>query len=218
MTRMLTATDALETYVDEVGVRETPAQIRCRRETARMTESNMQIGPEQGAFMALLVRAMGVKRYIEVGTFTGYSALSVALALPDDGKLIALDVSKEYTDLARGYWAEAGVADKIDLRLGRAVETLDRMIAAGETAFDFAFIDADKPAYDAYYERLLRLLRPGGLIALDNMLWSGKVADPADMTENTVAIRALNRKIHDDARVDMAMTTVGDGVLLARKR
>lgn len=218
MTRMLPASDALFDYIVRVGARERPVLKRCREETARHPHAGMQIGPDQGAAMALIAQLMGAKRYLEIGTFTGYSALAMALALPPDGKVVCCDVSKEYTDLARGYWEDAGVASKIDLRLGPAVETLDRMIADGEAPFDFAFIDADKPRYDAYYERVLKLVRSGGLIALDNMLWSGEVADPANNDESTAALRALNQKIHDDLRVDMAMLALGDGVMLARKR
>jgi caffeoyl-CoA O-methyltransferase len=215
---MLPASDALFDYIVRVGAREHPVLRRCREETARHPHAGMQIGPDQGGVMALLAQLTGAKRYLEIGTFTGYSALAVALAVPPDGQLVCCDVSKEYTDLARGYWQEAGVAAKIDLRLGPALETLDRMIADGEKPFDFAFIDADKPCYDAYYERVLKLVRAGGLIALDNMLWSGEVADFSNNDETTVVLRALNQKIHDDPRVDMAMLALGDGVMLARKR
>ncbi|HEY1838239.1 MAG TPA: class I SAM-dependent methyltransferase [Rhizomicrobium sp.] len=218
MSRVMTVTPALADYVTRLNTHETPAQIRCREETAQMPMGMMQIGADQGAFMALTAKLIGATRYLEIGTFTGYSALSVAQALPADGKLVCCDVSKEFTDRARGYWKEARVDSKIDLRLGPAVETLDAMIAAKETPFDFAFIDADKPNYDAYYERCLKLVRTGGLIALDNMLWSGAVADPANNEESTVAIRALNAKIHADTRVDMALATIGDGVMMARKR
>jgi caffeoyl-CoA O-methyltransferase len=218
MTRMLPASDALFDYIVRVGAREHPVLRRCREETAAHPHAGMQIGPDQGAVMALLAQLTGAKRYLEIGTFTGYSALAVALVFPPDGQLVCCDVSKEYTDLARGFWKEAGVASKIDLRLGPALETLDRMIAEGEKPFDFAFIDADKPRYDAYYERVLKLVRTGGLIALDNMLWSGEVADFSNNDETTVVLRALNQKIHDDPRVDMAMLALGDGVMLARKR
>lgn len=218
MGRALRMTDALETYLAQLGAREHPAQIRCREETAKLPMAMMQISPEQGAFLALMARLIGAKRYLEIGSFTGYSALSVALALPADGKVVALDVSKEYTDKARLYWKEADVASKIDLRLAPALETLDAMIKAKEPAFDLAFIDADKTNYDAYYERALVLVRQGGLIMLDNMLWSGAVADPGITDESTSAIRALNAKIHKDARVDMALAAVGDGVMMARKR
>ncbi len=218
MTRMIPATDQMFDYLARVGVREHSVLKRCREETARHPMAQMQIGPDQGAVMALIAQLMGAKRYLEIGTFTGYSALAVALALPADGNVVCCDVSKEFTDLARGYWEEAGVASRIELRLGPAVETLDAMIAAGEPAFDFAFIDADKQGYDAYYERALKLVRAGGLIALDNMLWSGDVADPSNTDEITVLLRDLNQKIHDDPRVDMALLAIGDGVMLARKR
>jgi caffeoyl-CoA O-methyltransferase len=219
MGRFVKSTDQLEDYLSRVGAREHPAQRRCREETQQMGRmSVMQIAPEQGAFLAMLVKLTGATRCLEVGTFTGYSALSVALALPADGRVVALDVSKEFTDKARVYWREAGVEDKIDLRLGPGVDTLDRMIAAKEGPFDFVFIDADKPNYDNYYERALRLVPSGGLIAFDNMLWSGAVADPTVNDPDTSALRALNAKIHADPRVDMALATVGDGVMLARVR
>jgi caffeoyl-CoA O-methyltransferase len=218
MSRMMPVTEEIIAYVTKFGAREVPAQIRCRRETAEMPMAMMQIGPDQGAFMGLLARLIGARNCVEIGVFTGYSAMSVALALPADGRIVALDISKEFTDRAHPYWKEAGVAGKIDLRLGPAVASLDRMIAAGEGPFDFAFIDADKPSYDAYYERVLTLLRPGGLIAIDNVLWSGAVADPSVTDESTTALRALNAKIQADPRVDIALATVGDGVMLARKR
>ncbi|HTP78639.1 MAG TPA: class I SAM-dependent methyltransferase [Rhizomicrobium sp.] len=218
MGRFVKATDTLMDYLSVVGARETPAQTRCRQETQKLPMAMMQIAPEQGAFMALLAKLTAARRYVEIGTFTGYSALSVAQAMPPDGKVIALDVSKEFTDRARGYWKEAGVENKIDLRLGPGLEALDKMIAAEEGPIDLAFIDADKSNYDGYYERVLKLLRPGGLIALDNMLWSGAVADPKIADADTSALRALNAKIHDDPRVDMALATIGDGVMLARKR
>jgi caffeoyl-CoA O-methyltransferase len=218
MGRFVHATETLMTYLSQMGAREVPAQIRCREETAKMPNAMMQIAPEQGAFLQVLVKLTSAKRYVEIGTFTGYSALSVALAMPADGKLVALDVSKAFTDKAKGYWKEAGVDGKIDLRLGSGLEALDKMIANGEGPIDLAFIDADKPNYDGYYERVLKLLRPGGLVALDNMLWSGAVADPSDDDASTVALRTLNAKIHADTRVDMALATVGDGVMLAVKR
>ncbi len=218
MGRFVHATESLMTYLSRMGAREVPAQTRCREETARMPNAMMQIAPEQGAFLQVLVKLTSAKRYVEIGTFTGYSALSVALAMPADGKLVALDVSKEYTDKAKAYWKEAGVDGKIDLRLGSGLDALDKMIANGEGPIDLAFIDADKSNYDGYYERVLKLLRPGGLVALDNMLWSGAVADPSVTDKDTSALRALNAKIHADARVDMALATVGDGVMLAVKR
>jgi predicted O-methyltransferase YrrM len=218
MSRMMPVTEELTAYVTKVGAREHAALRHCREETARMKNFQMQIGPDQGAVMALLAQLIGARRYLEVGTFTGYSALAVALALAPDGQLVCCDVSREYTDRAREYWKEADVASKIDLRLGPALETLDGLIKENATPFDFAFIDADKSNYDGYYERVLKLLRPGGLIALDNMLWSGQVADPKITDADTSALRALNQKIHDDDRVDMALATLGDGVMLARKR
>jgi predicted O-methyltransferase YrrM len=218
MGRFVHATDALIDYLTKLGARETPAQVRCREETAKMPMAMMQIAPEQGAFLAVLVKLVNARKYVEIGSFTGYSALSVAQALPRDGRVVALDVSKEFTDKARVYWEMGGVAEKIDLRLGPGLEALDRMIAAGEGPFDLAFIDADKTNYDGYYERVLKLLRPGGLVALDNMLWSGAVADPKITDADTSALRALNAKIHADTRVDMALATVGDGVMLAVKR
>lgn len=218
MGRFVKATDSLMAYLSKTGAREVPAQTRCREETGKMSNAMMQIAPEQGAFLQVLAKLAGAKRYVEIGTFTGYSALSVALAMPADGRIVCLDVSKEFTDKARGYWDEAGVAGKIDLRLGPGLDALDKMIAGGEGPFDLAFIDADKTNYDGYYERVLKLLRPGGLVALDNMLWSGAVADPNETDADTVALRALNAKIQADTRVDMALATVGDGVMLAVKR
>jgi predicted O-methyltransferase YrrM len=219
MGHFVESTPELMDYLSRVGAREHPALARCRAETQGMGGiAVMQIAPEQGAFLAMLVKLIGARRCLEVGTFTGYSALAVALALPPDGRLVALDVSKDFTDRARGYWREAEVDGKIDLRLGPGLDSLDRTIAAGEGPFDFAFVDADKVNYDNYYERALKLVRPGGLIAFDNMLWSGAVADPGVTDPDTSALRALNAKIHGDARVDMALATVGDGVMLARVR
>jgi predicted O-methyltransferase YrrM len=218
MSRLMTITPALQDYVARYGAREVPAQVKSRKETAELPMAMMQIGADQGAFMGLMAKAIGAKRCLEIGVFTGYSALSVALALPADGKIVALDISKDFTDRARPIWKEAGVEGKIDLRIGPALDSLDKMIAAKEGPFDFAFIDADKPNYDGYYERVLKLLRPGGLIAIDNVLWSGAVADPSNTDESTKALRALNIKIHGDSRVDMALATIGDGVMLAVKR
>lgn len=210
---------ALDNFVSQFGVREHPALTRCRIETQRDNPmARMQIGEDQGAFMGLLAKLMGATRAIEVGVFTGYSTLATALALPDNGRIVALDISRDYTDIARGYWDEAGMSRKIDLRIGPALESLDAMIAGGEGPFDMAFIDADKTNYDAYYEKLLKLLRTGGLIALDNMLWSGRVVDENDQSDDTRALRALNAKLHDDDRVDIALVTVADGIMLARKR
>ncbi len=218
-TRLLTLTPPLQEYLLSVSLREPPLMRRLREETAALPLSVMQIGPEQGQFMALLVRLIGARRCLEIGTFTGYSALAVALALPPEGRLLCCDINAETTAVARRYWAEAGVADKIDLRLAPALETLDALLAAGEAGrFDYTFIDADKTNYDAYYERALKLLRPGGLILIDNVLWSGAVADSAKNDNDTVALRALNHKLHGDERIDLSMLPVGDGLTLARKR
>lgn len=217
--RTITLSDGLYDYLLDVSLREPDVLRRLREETAKIPAAAMQIAPEQGQFMALLVELMGARKAIEVGTFTGYSSLSVALALPPDGRLVACDVSAEWTDVARRYWAEAGVADRIDLRLGPALETLDALIAEGEAGtFDFAFIDADKAGYDAYYERILTLLRPGGLVSVDNVLWSGRVIDTAKQDSDTRAIRAFNEKIHADPRVSLSLVPIGDGLTLARKR
>lgn len=206
-------------YLQAVSVRDDAVLRRLREETALLPQGGMQISPEQGQLMALLVRLMGARKALEVGTFTGYSSLSVARALPPDGQLVACDVSHEWTSVARRYWQEAGVADRIDLRIAPATETLDGLLATGgRGTFDFAFIDADKPGYDAYYERCLELVRPGGLIAIDNVLWSGKVADPNENDADTVALRVLNTKIHADARVDLSMLPMADGLTLALKR
>jgi predicted O-methyltransferase YrrM len=211
--------DAVERYVSGTIAHETPVQKRLRAETAKLPEAGMQIGADQGALLALLVRAIGARRAIEIGTFTGYSALAVAAALPADGKLVACDVNADWTAIGRRYWTEAGVAAKIDLRLAPALDTLAQLRRDdGTGTFDFAFIDADKASYDAYYEGCLELIRAGGLIALDNMLWSGAVADRRKTDAATKALRALNAKIADDPRVDACLLTIGDGVMLARKR
>jgi len=196
---------------------EVAAQLRER--TAKLPMAGMQIAPEQGAFLALLVHLAGARTCLEVGTFTGYSALRTALALPADGRLVCCDISTEYTDIGRPFWQEAGVQDKIDLRIGPAAETLESLLESGdEGGFDMMFIDADKTGYDAYYELGLRLLRPGGLIAIDNVLWGGDVANPEVDTPDTSALRALNAKIRDDERVTRAMLPIGDGLTLAVKR
>ena len=211
--------EAVERYIATTTVRETAVQKKLRDETSRLPQAGMQIGADQGAFFALLVHAIGARKALEIGTFTGYSALAVAMALPADGKLVACDVSEEWTAVGRRHWAEAGVAHKIDLRIAPALDTLAGLVAAGQAGtFDFAFIDADKPGYDGYYERCLELVRPNGLIAIDNVLWSGKVADPAVDDESTVALRKLNAKVADDPRVEACLLTVGDGVLLVRRR
>lgn len=211
--------DELYDYILANSLRDRPELKALRDETALMPMAGMQISPDQGQFMALLVKAMGARKVIEVGTFTGYSALVVAGALPADGKLVACDVSEEYTSVGHPHWNKAGLALKIDLRLGPAVETLDAMIAAGESGqYDMAFIDADKENYGLYYESCLTLLRPGGLILVDNVLWGGRVADPAEQDESTQAIRALTKKMHADERIDFSMLPVGDGLSLAVKR
>ncbi len=211
--------DRLYGYVLENSLREPPLLTRLREETAKDPMARMQIAPDQGQFMALLVRLMGARRALEVGTFTGYSALAVALALPPDGHLVALDKSAEWTAVAERYWLEAGVSDKITLLLGEALHSLDELIAEGEEGrFDFAFIDADKENYDGYYERCLELIRPGGLIAIDNLLWSGSVADPAKSDPETAALRRLAAKLKRDERVDLSLVPIADGLALARKR
>ena len=206
-------------YILANSLRDRDALKRLRQETGAMPMGGMQISPDQGQFMGLLVELIGAKRIVEVGTFTGYSSIAMALALPADGRLIACDVSDEFTRIARRYWREVGVADKIELRLGPAVATLDAMLAAGEAGcFDMAFIDADKENYDAYYESCLQLVRPGGLILIDNVLWGGRPADASERDDSTVAIRALNAKIHADERVTASLLSIGDGLTLARKR
>lgn len=206
-------------YFLSVSVRESEILTQLRQETAQHPMARMQIAPEQGQFMALLVQLMGAKKTLEVGVFTGYSSLIVALALPKDGKLVACDVSEEYTTIARRYWQQAGVADKIDLHVAPALLTLDRLLAEGQAGtFDFAFIDADKSNYDNYYEKALQLIRPGGLIAIDNVLWSGQVADPQIQDNRTNAIRALNQKLHQDERVFISLVPIADGLTLACKK
>ena len=218
MGRMVAPTPQVVEYLAQIGGREVPVQKRLRDKTEERPDGHMQVTAEQAATLQLLVKLTGAKKCLEIGTFTGTSALALALALPDDGRIVALDVSKEFTDIARPFWKEAGVEGKVDLRIGPASHSLDDMIAAGEGPFDFAFIDADKPGYDAYYERVLKLVRTGGLIVLDNMLLSGKVADPTDMDVSAAALRALNEKIFADERVEMALSTVGDGMTLCIKR
>jgi predicted O-methyltransferase YrrM len=216
--RTLNLDDRVYQYLLSTSLREHPVLAELRDITRTHPRAGMQISPEQGQFMALLIKLIGARRTLEVGVFTGYSSLAVALALPPEGGIVACDVSAEYTDIGRGYWAKAGVAHKIDLRLAPATVTLDTLIAEGHSGeFDFAFIDADKPRYDVYYERCLQLLRPGGLIAIDNVLWSGQVADPAE-DDDTAALQALNIKLHADERIDLSMLPIGDGLSLVRKR
>ena len=209
----------LAQYIRSVTLREPEILKKLREETAKLPNAMMQIGPEQGQFMGMLIRLLGVKLTLEVGVFTGYSSTVVALALPEDGRIVACDVSEEYTSVARRYWRQAGVEHKIGLRLAPAVESLDALLAEGKSgAFDFAFIDADKENYDRYYERALKLLRPGGLIAIDNVLWHGKVLDQSVQDADTRAIRALNEKLHHDERVLVSLLPIGDGLTLACKR
>jgi O-methyltransferase len=217
--KTLPMTDELYRYLLDVSLRESDVQRRLREETAKLPEAGMQLSPEQGQLLGLLVRLMGARRCLEVGTFTGYSTLAVALALPEDGFITACDVSEIWTDIAWRYWQEADVAHKIFLRLAPARDTLDGLLAQDQAGmYDFCFIDADKEGYLDYYERCLRLLRPGGLVAVDNTLWGGRPADPAVNDVDTVAIRDFNRRVRDDARVEMALLPVGDGLTLAWKR
>jgi caffeoyl-CoA O-methyltransferase len=220
MTRQtLPLDDRLYRYLLDVSLREPDVLRRLREETASHPAAEMQIAPEQGQFMALLVRLLGARRTLEVGVFTGYSALAVALALPADGRVVACDVSEEYTAVARRWWREAGVEDRIDLRLGPARDTLRRLAADGQAeTFDFAFLDADKEPYAEYYELLLGLLRPGGLLMVDNVLAGGRVADPSATDPGVEGIRALNARLRDDERVDLSLLPVADGLALARKR
>ena len=216
--RTINLDDPLYQYLLDHSLREHPEQTALREATAKHPRAGMQISPEQGQFMQLLVKLIDARRCIEIGTFTGYSALTVALALPADGRILACDISDEYTSVGKPYWRRAGVADKIELVIAPALQTLDARIAAGETGrYDFAFIDADKAGYDAYYERCLQLVRSGGLIAFDNTLWSVDVARPAK-DDDTRALQALNDKLHRDERIDVAMLPIGDGLTLARKR
>src|SRR5262245_47708514 len=215
-TRTLSVTDDIQRYLVEHSVRENDVLARLRAVTAGMENSNMQIGPDQGQFMALLARLIGAKRCIEVGVFTGYSSLVVALALAADGRILACDVSEEWTSIARKFWREAGVDHKIELKLQPATRTLKERLAAGEAGrYDFAFIDADKEGYAEYYELSLQLLRPGGLITVDNTLWSGEVANPETKDANAKVMRAFNDKLHRDERVDLSLLPIGDGLTLA---
>ena len=217
--RTIVLNDALYEYLLSVSLREPDVLCRLREETAKMPQHNMQISPEQGQFMALLVELTGARKCLEVGTFTGYSTLSLALALPEDGQIVTCDISEEFTSRAKPYWQKAGVVGKIDLRLGPALETLDALIADGESgAFDFAFIDADKVNYQGYFQRALDLIRRGGLILVDNVLWSGAVVDPARDDEDTEAIRAFNQACAGDPRISLSLVPIGDGLTLARKR
>jgi predicted O-methyltransferase YrrM len=215
----INVTGDLIAYIRSVGVHEDADLATLREETARHPHAMMQIAPEQGAFMGLLVRMLGARKTLEIGVFTGYSAMVVAKAMGPEGRVLALDVSEEFTAVARRHWANAGVADRIELRLRPAAESLKAVLAAGAAeTFDFAFIDADKASYDTYYEYALKLVRRGGLIAIDNVLWNGQVIDPTDQSADTVAIRALNKKVHADTRVNAVLVPIGDGLTLALKR
>jgi predicted O-methyltransferase YrrM len=217
--RTITLDDRLYRYLLDHSVRESPEAVALREATRNVRGAGMQISPEQAQFMAFLVQAIGARRALEIGTYTGYSALAVALALPRAGKLVCCDVSEEWTSIGRRFWQRAGVAHKIELYLAPALDTLERLLANGEAGtFDFAFIDADKTNYDRYYERSLLLVRAGGVIAIDNVLWGGAVAHPDDQSADTQALRALNAKLRRDERVTLAMLPIGDGLTLALKR
>lgn len=217
--RTLNITDELYDYILSVSVRESDTLRRLREETAGLPEAGMQISPEQGQLMRLLCELVGVQRAVEVGTFTGYSSICIAETLPEDGRIVCCDLSAEWTRIARRYWKEAGVESKVDLRLGPALETLDALLeAGGRGAYDFAFVDADKESYEAYYERCLSLVRVGGLVAFDNVLWGGSVARPEDQRPGTLAIRRLNGRLRDDERISLSLVPIGDGLTLARKR
>ncbi len=216
--KTLNLTDDLYQYVLDISLREHPVQAELREETAQLSTHNMQTAPEQGQFLQLLIRMQAARKTLEIGTYTGYSALAVALALPADGRIIACDVNQEWTDIAKRYWQKAQVADKIDLRLAPALETLDKLLESGEAnSFDFAFIDADKSNYDNYYEKALLLIRKGGVIAIDNVLWDGLVIDESVNDSQTRSIRALNEKILHDKRVEISMLPLADGVTLVYK-
>ncbi|MAT53890.1 MAG: SAM-dependent methyltransferase [Saprospirales bacterium] len=215
----LSLTPELYQYILDVSLRENPVLTELREFTLSLEEANMQISPEQGQFMQMLVKLMGARNCIEVGVFTGYSSLAVALALPADGKIIACDVSEEWTSIGKRFWKKAGVSEKIDLRIAPAADTLQQLLDQGLAAtFDFAFIDADKTGYDSYYELCLQLLRPGGLILFDNTLWSGKVVEENSEDEDVKAIQALNAKLHRDERIDLCLLPLSDGVTMVRKR
>ena len=215
--KTLCITEDLYVYMLSVSLREPDILRELRAETAQDENANMQISPEQGQFMGLLVKLLGAERTLDIGVYTGYSSLCIALALPKRGRVIACDVNREWTDMARRYWLKAGMEDRIELHLAPARQTLEDLLRQGADSFDFAFIDADKINYDMYYEYCLQLIRPGGLIAIDNVLWDGAVADPAIKDADTLAIRALNKKIHLDRRVEISLVPIADGLGLVRK-
>jgi predicted O-methyltransferase YrrM len=218
MTKRSLLPDAVEHYVAQVATKETDIQQRLRKETEKLPNAGMQLGPDQGAFLAWLVKLIGARRALEIGVFTGSSALSVAMVLPPKGQLVACDISEEWTSVGKPYWTEAGVAGKIDLRIGPAAATLEQLTREfGENSFDFAFIDADKAAYDLYYESCLKLVRPGGVLVLDNVLRRGDVADEKVSDQDAQLMRTLNLKIRDDLRVSAVMLTLGDGMTAVRK-
>ncbi len=214
-TRSFLIPDPLYDYVADTWIRDVPVLAELRDETAKMEEGRMQISPEQGQFMAMLVKLMGVKKILEVGVFTGYSSTVTALALPDDGHIVACDVSEEFTAIARKYWRKAGVENKIELRIAPAIDTLDNLLKEG-AKFDFCFIDADKPNYAGYFERAVKLVRSNGLIAIDNVLWHGEVADASNQSRETNAIREINKMVANDPRVEACLLPIGDGLTLAR--
>jgi predicted O-methyltransferase YrrM len=217
--RTLQLTDALHAWLLDSSLREPELLRRLREETARLPEADMQSAPEQVQLMALLLRLMGARRVLEIGVFTGYGTLGMALALPEGGQVVALDANEHWPAIGRQFWREARVEERIELRTGQASDLLDALLAEGQAgSFDFAYVDADKKSYDLYYERSLALLRPGGLVALDNMLWGGSVADPADQDHQTRALRALTRKIQADSRLDLSLLPIADGLMLAWKR
>jgi caffeoyl-CoA O-methyltransferase len=217
--KALNLDEKLYRYLLSVSFRETDLLQKLRVETRALPEFNMQITPEQGQFLGLLAKIVGAKKVLEVGVFTGYSSLSILMALPAEGRLVACDLSEEWTAMAERYWTLAGVRHQVDLRLGLALDTLNQLITDGESAtFDMAFIDADKSHYRDYYEAALRLVRPGGLIVIDNLLWSGKVADPKVSDPDTLAIRDLNDRLHRDERIDYSLIPMADGIGIARVR
>lgn len=217
--QIMNITEDLYHYMLDSSLREPDVLRRLRKRTAELPDSQMQISPLQGQFMALLVKLMGARNTLEVGVYTGYSSLAVALALPENGRVVACDISSEYTDIAKPYWQEAGVLPKIDLRLAPALDTLDELLGNNEAGhFDFAFIDADKENYSPYYERCLQLVRPGGVILVDNVLWNGAVVDNSKQDVDTIAIRQLNQQLLHDDRIDLSMLPLADGITMARKR